>query len=313
MDRVANLSAIRHQERQLTVGVDVGGTWVRLAASRGGRRIATLVARADRDLGALPRALGAIWRRQGWRRRDIAALVVASRAIWTARECRALARTLSGLARRVHVLSDAQAALLGALGDGPGVLVLSGTGSIVVGHDGRGRWARAGGLGPLLADEGSGFWLGREWLRGRAERGELLAALRVVHAPDAVTRIPALAPRVLARARRGDPRARAIAREGQARLAAHARDVARTLRLSGPVDVSWAGSVMEDSWFRAGAVKALGRAGLRARWRRPAAEPVAAALRVAERMSEEVRAETLPRAGPRERRGERDGVPYGPR
>ncbi|MBI2161491.1 MAG: hypothetical protein HYU25_14135 [Candidatus Rokubacteria bacterium] len=310
---MANLSAIRHQERQLTVGVDVGGTWIRVAASRGGRRTAALVARADRDLGALPRALGAIWRRQGWRRRDIAALVVASRAIWTARECRALARTLSGLARRVHVLSDAQAALLGALGDGPGMLVLAGTGSIVVGHDGRGRWARAGGLGPLLGDEGSGFWLGREWLRVRAERGELLAALGAVHAPDAVTRIAALAPRVLARARRGDPRAGAITREGQARLAAHARDVARMLRLSGPVDVSWAGSVMEDSWFRAGVVRSLARAGLRARWRRPAAEPVAAALRAAEQLSGNVRAETLPRAGPRERRGERSGGPYGAR
>ena len=285
MDKVAILSAIRHQNRQLAVGVDVGGTWVRLAASQGGRRIATRVARADRDLGALPRALGAIWRRHGWRRRDIAALVVASRAIWTARECRALARTLSGLARRVHVLSDAQAALLGALGDGPGVLVLSGTGSIVVGHDGRGRWARAGGLGPLMGDEGSGFWLGREWLRARVQRGELLAALRAVHAPDAVTRIAARAPRVRARARDGDPRARAIAREGQARLAAHARAVARMLRLRGPGGASWAGSVMQDPWFRAGVVRALGRAGLRARWRRPAAEPVAAALRLAERLS----------------------------
>lgn len=282
MDRVATLSAIRHRDRQLTVGVDVGGTWIRLAPSRGGRRIATLVARADRDLGTLPRALGAIWRRYRWRRRDVAALVVASRAIWTARERRALARSLSGLARRVHVLSDAQAALLGALGNGPGVLVLSGTGSIVVGHDGRGRWARAGGLGPLLGDEGSGFWLGREWLRARVERGELLAALRAVHAPDAVTRIAALAPRVLARARRGDPGARAIARAGQARLAAHARAVAQTLRLRRPVDVSWAGSVMEDPWFRAGVVRALRRAGLSARWRRPAAEPAAAALRLAE-------------------------------
>lgn len=286
MDRVATLSAIRHERRQVAVGVDVGGTWIRLAASRGGRRIATNVAPAHRDLRTLPPALGAIWRRYHWRRRDVAALVVASRAIWTAGECHALARTLSGLARRVHVLSDAQAALLGALGDEPGVLVLAGTGSIVVGRDGHGRWARAGGLGPLVGDEGSGFWLGREWLRARVQRGDLSAALRAVHAPDAVTRIAALAPRVLARARRGDPRARAIAREGQARLAAHARAVAQTLRLRGPVAVSWAGSVMEDPWFRAGVVRVLGRAGLRARWRRPAAEPVAATLRLAERFSE---------------------------
>src|SRR5207253_3127845 len=83
--------------------------------------------------------LRAIWRRRSWRGRDVAALVVASRALWTPRERRALALTLRGLAWRVEVISDAQAALLGAIGEGPGVLVLAGTGSTVVAHDGRGR------------------------------------------------------------------------------------------------------------------------------------------------------------------------------
>jgi N-acetylglucosamine kinase-like BadF-type ATPase len=284
---VATLSAIRRLDRQHSVGVDVGGTWIRLVASRGGRRIAALTAPSDRDLRRLPHTLRAIWRRRGWSRARVAALVVASRAIWTGRERRALARRLRGLARRVEVIADAQAALLGALGDRPGVLMLAGTGSIVLGYDGHGRWTRAGGLGPLLGDEGSGFWLGREWLRSRVRRGELLVALRAVHAPDAVARISALAPRVLARARRGDRRARAIAREGQAHLARAALEVAGALKLRRPVDVSWAGSVMENPRFRAGTARALGRAGLRARWRRPAAEPVAAALRLAERMSAE--------------------------
>src|SRR5213082_1971522 len=125
-------------------------------------------------------------------------------ALWTPRERRALALTLRGLAWRVQVISDAQAAFLGAVGDGPGVLVLAGTGSIVVAHDGRGRWTRAGGFGPLVGDEGSGFWLGREWLRSLARRGDLHTVLRLVHAPDTVAQIAALAPRVLARARRGD-------------------------------------------------------------------------------------------------------------
>src|SRR2546425_2038983 len=43
-----------------------------------------------------------------------------------------LFRSLRGLAVRVEVIADAQAALLGAIGDGPGALVLAGTGSIVV-------------------------------------------------------------------------------------------------------------------------------------------------------------------------------------
>ena len=242
--------------------------------------------RADRDLRRLAVLLRAIWRRRGWRRGDVAALVVASRALWTPRERRALALTLRGLAWRVRVISDAQAAFLGAVGDGPGVLVLAGTGSIVVAHDGRGRWTRAGGFGPLVGDEGSGFWLGREWLRSLARRGDLHTVLRLVHAPDTVAQIAALAPRVLARARRGNRPARAIARAGQIELAGHVRNAARALALRAPIHLSWAGSVLEDRWFRSGLIRAVARAGVRARWRVPAAPPVDAALRLAARLAQ---------------------------
>ena len=209
-------------------------------------------------------------------------LVVASRGLWTAGERRTLARSLRGLARRVEVISDAKAALLGALGHRAGVLVLSGTGSIVVGYDGRRRWARAGGLGPLVGDEGSGFWLGREWLRSMVQAENLARTLELVHAPDPVAAIAALAPSVLARARRGDPIARRIARDGQRRLAANICAVARELALRGQITASWAGSVLGNRWFRAGVIRATARAGLRARWHQPAEAPVMAAARLAE-------------------------------
>src|SRR5437773_1064757 len=78
--------------RRNCVGVDVGGTWVRVAARRGQGRVTTIVTPADRDLTRLAPLLRAIWQRRRWRRRDIAALVVASRALWTRPERRALAR-----------------------------------------------------------------------------------------------------------------------------------------------------------------------------------------------------------------------------
>jgi len=269
------------RKASLCVGVDVGGTWIRIAGCTGVRRGSTIVVPTERDLRKLTPVLRAVWRRRGWSRRRVAALVVASRGLWTAGERQALARRLRGLAERVLVISDAQAALLGALGQRPGVLLLAGTGSIVVGWDGRGRWARAGGLGPLVGDEGSGFWLGREWLRATVRDGGLVPTLRAVHAPDPVRTIAALAPAVLARARRGDRRARRIAAEGQRHLAANALEVARALKLGQRVDASWAGSVLDDRWFRAGLVRAVARAGLRARWHRPAEEPVDVAARLA--------------------------------
>jgi N-acetylglucosamine kinase-like BadF-type ATPase len=263
------------------VGADVGGTWIRVATARGGR-FTTETIRTDRDLRRLASRLEPVWRRHGWSRRRVQVMVVASRGLWTARERRALAKSLRGLARRVAVISDAQAALLGALGNRPGVLVLSGTGSILVGYDGRGRWARAGGLGPLIGDEGSGFWLGREWLRATVQARNLSRTLRLVHAPDPVAAIAALAPSVLARAQRGDPIARRIVRDGQRHLAANLQAVARRLALRGPIDASWAGRVLGNRWFRAGVMRAMTRAGLRARWHQPAEAPVVAAARLAE-------------------------------
>ena len=163
------------------------------------------------------------------------------------------------------------------------VLILAGTGSIVIGRNRAGRWAREGGFGPLLGDEGSGFWLGRAWLRATTQGEDFMPARRLIQSPDPVRRIAALAPAVIARARRGDRRARTIVEEGQRQLAALAREVARRLRLPAPTAVSWAGSVMEDAWFRAGVMRALRRAGVRARWQTPAMAPVeAAALRAVE-------------------------------
>src|SRR5262245_62925795 len=156
--------------------------------------------------------------------------------------------------------------------------------SIVVGWDARGRWARAGGLGPFVGDEGSGFWLGREWLRATARDG-LQATLRVVHTPDPVRAIAALAPTVLARARRGDRRARRIVAESQRLLADGAHEVVRALKLRQPVNASWAGSVLENRWFRTGLIRAVARAGLKAHWHRPAERPVIAAARLAAEMA----------------------------
>ena len=61
----------------------------------------------------------------------------------------------------VAVVTDVQIALQAAFADGPGVVVISGTGSIALAQDGKGKTARAGGWGWAISDEGSGPWIGR--------------------------------------------------------------------------------------------------------------------------------------------------------
>jgi N-acetylglucosamine kinase-like BadF-type ATPase len=297
------MSGARQRHRPPAVGVDLGGTWIRTVALRDGR-----VQRRRARVTGLPE-LAKVLRRLCGGPRQVGSLVVAARGVWTAAERRALRDRLRHLAGRVEVISDAEAALLGALGGRPGVLVLAGTGSIVLGRDGQGRLARAGGLGPLLGDEGSAFWLGREWLRGRPDGAGLARALG--RRPDAVARIAALAPGVLARARRGDRRARAVAAAGQEQLAALAAVVARRLRLVPPISVSWSGGLLADDGYRAGLRRALARR-VRCRWHPPAADAalaaarLAASLRVPARNSNDRRA---PGRSPGGRRGKRSRSP----
>jgi N-acetylglucosamine kinase-like BadF-type ATPase len=104
------------------------------------------------------------------------------------REAEAIRRVLTSLGQHAQalVVNDALIALEAGAPGQPGVVVIAGTGSIAYGRDAQHRAARTGGWGYVLADEGSGFWLGRQALRA------------VVRAADGRGRATALTPRVLA-------------------------------------------------------------------------------------------------------------------
>jgi N-acetylglucosamine kinase-like BadF-type ATPase len=70
-----------------------------------------------------------------------------------------------GYKARVLVVNDALVALEAGAAGQPGIVIISGTGSISYGRNARGEAARAGGWGYVLGDEGSGYWIGRAALR----------------------------------------------------------------------------------------------------------------------------------------------------
>lgn len=80
-----------------------------------------------------------------------------------------------GYRNNVLVVNDALVALVAGAGDSPGIVIISGTGSIQYGVNQRRMAARAGGWGFMLGDEGSGYWIGRHSvtaaLRERDGRG----------------------------------------------------------------------------------------------------------------------------------------------
>ena len=90
----------------------------------------------------------------------------------------------AGVARCVAVGSDVEAAHADAFRDGPGVLLVAGTGSVVRAVDPRGEVVTVGGWGALLGDEGGGYGIGLDGIRavlrsadGREPETELAHAL----------------------------------------------------------------------------------------------------------------------------------------
>ncbi len=84
----------------------------------------------------------------------------------------------------LSVESDARIALEGAFRGGPGIVLISGTGSIVFAKGSKGAIHRVGGWGRLIGDEGSGYHIGREGIRAVARmidgRGKKTAIARLV-------------------------------------------------------------------------------------------------------------------------------------
>jgi N-acetylglucosamine kinase-like BadF-type ATPase len=60
-----------------------------------------------------------------------------------------------------YVTTDHEIALEAAVGAGPGVVLIAGTGSAAYDRNSAGKTARSGGYGPWIGDEGSAFEIGR--------------------------------------------------------------------------------------------------------------------------------------------------------
>jgi N-acetylglucosamine kinase-like BadF-type ATPase len=69
-----------------------------------------------------------------------------------------------GFRERTIIVNDALIALVAGAREAVGLVLVAGTGSIAYGVNARAVAARSGGWGPVLADEGSGYWIGRRAL-----------------------------------------------------------------------------------------------------------------------------------------------------
>jgi len=144
------------------------------------------------------------------------------------------------LAKRVRVGTDVNAAFQAAFPEGPGILLISGTGSIAWARTPEGEIGRAGGWGQQLGDEGSGYALGLGAVRAvvRAEDGredatvmrdDVLRALALSDPSELIpwaagaskAEVAGLVPIVVRAAANGDPAASGLIDEAVRELARH--------------------------------------------------------------------------------------------
>ena len=229
-------------ERSFYLGVDGGGTSVEAVVSDAGLSVLGRgaggpsnyqVIGLDRALSSLKEAVAAALAAAGVGVHQVRGAFFGAAGVDRLADAAALRpaveRLLPGVP--VEVDNDGIAALAGATGGQPGVVVISGTGSIALGVNAAGRRGRSGGWGHILGDEGGGYDIGRRALaavtRAADGRGPATALTRVllghlgIEDPDALFRrtyieglevheIAALAPLVVAVARAGDAVARRL-------------------------------------------------------------------------------------------------------
>jgi glucosamine kinase len=248
-------------EARMFVGIDGGGTRTRaLLVDAEGREVLRLAGAAGIVDAAHPAAAasGLAELTRSLAQRAGVALPVRSLCCGLAgagrtAERRAVQDALleAGIAAHVLVLSDAETAMHDAFGDGPGVLLIAGTGSIAWGRTARGDAVRVGGWGRLIGDEGSGFAIGVAAIR---------AVLRSFDGRDCDT---ALTPAVLRAAGCASPAdlVAFTARSAKADLAALAPAV-----LAAAADDPAAGRIREEALSALGELVATAadRAGLTA-------------------------------------------------
>ncbi len=101
---------------------------------------------------------------------------------------------------RTRVVSDSTTAAYGATLGQPGVLIISGTGSVVLARGETGHAAQIGGWGHILGDEGSAYWIAREAIRAAIAateaRGPATALVRWICRWFQVNELPAIVPLV---------------------------------------------------------------------------------------------------------------------
>jgi N-acetylglucosamine kinase-like BadF-type ATPase len=306
-----------HPNRKMVVGIDAGGSSLRIAlADLEGGALATAAAGSgdyvqigqERFLDNLRTA----WLRSSHSVSEAAAVCICAGIGCVinprdAVEAGQLLRRLQAFSSaRILCVNDSVTALEGAHAGRPGLHLVAGTGSVCVGKSKDGALVRVGGLGPLFDDAGSGYAIGRAALKlvtkGGDGRGKppawarrIFQKLDILSSSDLYRRIhgdadkrgviSSLAPVVFEEARHGDPAAVAILEEASSALAGLVIACADRVKWHSPA-VTMSGSLVDrQAGFKSSIQSKVSQILRAATFPEPAFSPLGGAVQIARRLS----------------------------
>lgn len=254
--------------------MEVGGSWVKFSACNQKGKALFSTKQESVPLPKIPLLLCRILKEK--KIYSVKTLKVGSRGVWTKKEKHRLEEKLKPFAKKVIVLSDVEFTYQKIFGYRAGILLIAGTGSIAYGKDGKSRFARAGGLGATKGDEGSGYWIGKQWLMSflcetaHRKSGSLIAETKRMRfsvstkshkknsfAKNRVRQIAALATRVIARTKKGDVRAKYILNSARKELVNLVSVVYKKLGFRERVPLALYGGLFDSKYFKKGFLKEL--------------------------------------------------------
>ncbi|MBI2118678.1 MAG: hypothetical protein HYT97_03520 [Elusimicrobia bacterium] len=253
-----------------TLSIDYGGTWIRLVLTNKKNKKTRRLKVPSLPLEQISRLIQSNLNK--WRVKRLYQLKIGAKGVWKKKDKRMLFLKLKNLAKKVIVLSDVEMAHENTFGTKPGIILIAGTGSIAYGKDIEGRRARAGGLGAKKGDEGSGYWIGKKFLKGIQKKScsslpNKIFRLNKNEDNKSIREIAALAKNIIERAEKKEPLPCEIVSEAINHLAGLVVTVAEKLDLNDQVHVSLQGGLFKNRFFLKHFLKNLKFAGGRCRAR----------------------------------------------
>lgn len=311
---------VQCQPMQYVLGIDAGGTKTHLALADENGRVLAQAKAGEANLHSVRPADIVAHLKAGWKQLARQARLPASARVHAcvvgfagldskadlALAQRVIAQAFGGILNgaKVRLVNDTVVGFRSGSKSGVGMCVIGGTGSNCYGRNARGREALAGGLGHILADEGSGYDIGLRALMaaakaadGRGPKTKLLALvlkryrvksirdlMPVVYAPSYGKQdIAQLAYDVQAAAASGDKVAKEVSKGAGAELALLATTVGKKLfKTTEAFDVVMIGGVLQhDPLVLAEFKKRVRRAFPKAKFIIPKQDPVMGAVAMA--------------------------------